>query len=348
MYTRINTRPIRVKNLTIGGNNHIIIQSMTNTPTKDVKKTVSQIKKLEKYGCELVRIAILDEIDAAAIPEIKKHINIPLVADIHFDYKLALKCIENGIDKVRINPGNIGNIENVKKVVNACKEKKIPIRIGINSGSLEEDLKQKYGVSAETMIMSAKRHVKILEDLDFYDIIISLKSSDYKMCIDAYKMASECFPYPLHLGITEPGTLISGAIKSTLVMEELIKLNIGNTLRISLSSDPINEIKVAKQILSLLGLYQMPELISCPTCGRTKINVIKYANKIEDFLYTINKPIKVAVMGCVVNGPGEAKNADIGIAGGNKQAVLFKQGKIVKTIPENEIISCLKKEIRKL
>ncbi len=346
MNRRTDTREIKIgSSLYMGKNYPIVIQSMCNTMTSDVKNTVKQIKKLEKYGCQLVRVSVFDSNDAKAIKEIKQHINIPIVADIHFDYKLAIEAINNGADKIRINPGNIGSIENVKLVVSACKEHNIPIRIGINSGSLEKEFVDKYGISSKAMIESAKKHIKILEDLDFYDIVLSLKSSDPKLCVEVYQLAAKEFTYPLHIGVTEPGPIIPGIIKSTTAINKILELGIGNTIRVSLSDNPVNEIKVAKQILSINNLYQMPTLISCPTCGRTKINLIKYASKIEDYLYTINKPIKVAMMGCIVNGPGEAKEADIGIAGGNKQAVLFKKGQIIKTIKESEIIKTLKQEI---
>ena len=348
MYKRNQTRKIFVKDLQIGGQNSLVIQSMCNIKTSNVEQVVQQILTLEKYGCQLIRVSILDEEDASAIKEIKKHIHIPIVADIHFDYKLALKCIDNGIDKIRINPGNIGKKENIKAVVDACKEKHIPIRIGINSGSLEKDLVENYGISEKTMIESAKRHIKILEDLQFYDIVLSLKSSDFNMCVKAYKLASELFDYPMHIGITEPGTLIPGIVKSTLGLSTILDLNIGDTIRISLSDDPINEIKVAKQLLLAKDLIKMPRLTSCPTCGRTQINLIKYANEIEDYLYGINKDIKVAVMGCIVNGPGEASDADIGVAGGNGKAILFKKGEVIKTINEEEIVSTLIDEINKM
>ena len=348
MITRDKTRVVKVNNLTIGGNNDIIIQSMCNIKTSKVKEVVDQILNLEKYGCQLIRVSILDEDDAKAIKEIKKHIHIPLVADIHFDYKLALLSIDSGVDKIRLNPGNIGSKENILKVVNACKEKHIPIRIGINAGSLETDIKQTYGVSAKAMIESAKRHVSILEEFGFYDIVISLKSSNYQMCKQAYEMACEIFDYPLHIGITEVGPMIPGIIKSTLGLSDLIDKNIGNTIRISLSNDPVYEIKVAKQLLLAKNLIKMPTLVSCPTCGRTQIELFKYVNEIEDYLYSVNKDIKVAIMGCIVNGPGEASEADIGIAGGNKKAVLFKKGKVIKTIDESSIIEILKEEINKM
>ena len=348
MFTRENCKKVKVKNIEIGGNNHIVIQSMCNIKTSNINEVINQINELESYGCEMIRVSVLDENDANSIKKIKENIHIPLVADIHFDYKLALICIENGIDKIRINPGNIGSKENIKKVVDACKEQHIPIRIGINSGSLESDLKEKYGVSAKCMIESAKRHIKILEDLDFYDIVLSLKSSDFNMCKEAYMMAASLFDYPLHIGITEPGPLIPGIIKSTLGLSEILDMNIGSTIRISLSDDPVNEIKVAKQLLKAKKLISMPSLTSCPTCGRTQIDLIKYANEIEEYLYRVNKNIKVAVMGCIVNGPGEASEADIGIAGGNGKAVLFKKGKIIKTIDEKEIVRELITEIENM
>ncbi len=345
MYQRNQTKVIKVGNLYIGKDYPIVIQSMCNTKTKDTLSTINQILKLEKYGCQLIRVAVLDKEDAYAIQEIKKHIHIPLVADIHFDYELALLAIQSGADKIRINPGNIGSEENIYQVVSACKEKDIPIRIGINSGSLEKDLVEKYGVSAKTMIESAKRHIQILNKFHFDNIILSLKSSNPDMCIEAYKQAAEIFSYPLHLGITEPGPLLPGIVKSTTVLNQLLQLGIGNTLRISLSDDPLLEIKAAKQILKANHLLTMPTLISCPTCGRTQINLIPYAQEIDDFLYTISSPLCVAIMGCVVNGPGEAKEADIGIAGGKSQAVLFKKGKIVKTLKEDAILETLKNEI---
>lgn len=345
MNIRENTKKVMVGNVQIGGNNEVIIQSMCNVKTSNVDEVVNQIIKLEEYGCQIIRVSVLDEMDAKAIKDIKKRIHIPLVADIHFDYKLALSCIENGIDKIRINPGNIGSIENIKKVVDACKEKHIPIRIGINSGSLEKDIAEKYGNSEIAMIESAKRHIKILEDLGFYDIVLSLKSSNFETSLKAYKLAASMFNYPLHIGITEPGPLLPGIIKSTLGLSELLDIKIGSTIRISLSDDPVNEIKVAKQLLKAKNLIDMPTLTSCPTCGRTQINLIKYANEIEDYLYKVDKNVHVAVMGCIVNGPGEASNADIGVAGGNGKAALFKKGKVIKTIDENDIVSTLKEEI---
>ena len=345
--TRENTRKIKVGNVQIGGQNKVIIQSMCNTKTKDVKSTVNQILELEKAGCEIIRVACLDIEDARSIKEIKKQIHIPIVADIHFDYKIALQAIESGVDKIRINPGNIGDEEKVKKVVEGCKEHNIPIRIGVNAGSLEKDLLEKYGKpTAEAMVESAKRHVEILEKLEFYDIAISLKASNLDLCIEAYEQAAKEFPYPLHLGITEAGTEFSGTIKSSIGLGVLLREGIGDTLRVSLSDDPIKEIKVAKEILKDCNLYKgVPTLVACPTCGRTQIDLIPIAKEVEEFLQTINSNITVAVMGCAVNGPGEAREADIGIAGGVEEGLLFKKGKIIKKVPQEEIVEVLKKEI---
>ena len=347
MIHRKDTRQIKVRDVLIGGNNNVVIQSMTNTKTKDVTSTVNQILALEKVGCEIIRVACLDMEDAKAIKEIKKHIHIPIVADIHFDYKLALEAINSGVDKLRINPGNIGGIDNVKAVVNACKEKHIPIRIGVNAGSLEKDLLEKYGGSptAKAMVESARRHVEILEELDFYDICISLKASNLDLCIEAYEEAAKEFNYPLHLGITEAGTAFSGTIKSSIGLGVLLREGIGSTMRVSLSDDPVEEIKVVKEILKNCNLFSSPTLVSCPTCGRTQIDLIPIAKEIETFLQNINANITVAVMGCAVNGPGEAREADIGIAGGVNEAVLFKKGKIIRKIPQEQIIDELKKEI---
>lgn len=345
---RENTKKVMVGNVQIGGQNKVVIQSMCNTKTKNVQKTVEQILNLEKVGCEIIRVACLDMEDAKAIKEIKKQIHIPIVADIHFDYKIAIEAINSNVDKVRINPGNIGTEEKVRMVVDKCKENNIPIRIGVNAGSLEKDLLQKYGGSptAKAMVESAKRHIDILENLDFHNYIVSLKASSLDLCISAYEEASKSFDCPLHLGITESGTEFSGTIKSSIGLGILLKQGIGDTLRVSLSSDPINEIKVAKEILKDCNLYKnTPTLIACPTCGRTQINLIPIAEEMEKFLQTIESPIKVAVMGCAVNGPGEAKEADIGIAGGINEGLLFKNGEIIRKIPQNEIVDELKKEI---
>ena len=348
---RKETRKVMVGNVQIGGQNKVIIQSMCNTKTKDVKSTVEQILKLEKAGCEIIRVACLDIEDAKAIKEIKKQIHIPIVSDIHFDYRIALEAIDSGVDKVRINPGNIGSEERVKMVVDKCKEHKIPIRIGVNAGSLEKDLLEKYGgkPTAKAMVESAKRHVDILERLGFYDILISLKASNLDLCIEAYEEAAKEFPYPLHLGITEAGTEFSGTIKSSIGLGYMLRKGIGDTIRVSLSDDPIKEIKVAKEILKDCNLYKnSPTLVACPTCGRTQIDLIPIAKQVEEFLETINSDITVAVMGCAVNGPGEAREADIGIAGGIKEGLLFKKGEIIRKIPQEKIVNELKKEILKM
>lgn len=347
MYTRTKTRPINVAGIQIGGQNKVVIQSMCNTKTKDVKATVQQILKLEKAGCEIIRVACLDIEDAKAIREIKNQIHIPIVADIHFDYKIALQAIESGVDKIRINPGNIGDEEKTRAVVEACKKNSIPIRIGVNAGSLEKELLEKYGKPcSDAMIESAKRHVEILEKLDFHDIAISLKASNLDMCIEAYEKASKEFKYPLHLGITEAGTAFSGTIKSSIGLGVLLRQGIGDTIRVSLSDDPVEEIFVCKEILKNCGLFsKSPRLVSCPTCGRIQYNMIPIAKEMEKFLQTLESDITVAIMGCAVNGPGEAREADIGIAGGNGEGLLFKKGEIVRKIKEQDIVEELKKEI---
>lgn len=343
------TREIKIGNLYIGGENPIIIQSMTNTPTEDVEKTVAQIKELEKAGCELVRVTVNTEKAAEAIKEIKKQINIPLVADIHFDYKLALKAMENGIDKLRINPGNIGDDEKVRLVVEKAKELNVPIRIGVNSGSVEKKILEKYGrVTADGMVESAMYHVNLLEKYGFNNIIISLKASNVKMMVDAYKKISELVDYPLHLGVTEAGTEFQGTVKSSIGIGSLLVDGIGNTIRVSLTENPVEEIKVAKEILKVLGLREGVEIVSCPTCGRTQIDLIGLAKKVEKEFGNIEKNIKIAVMGCVVNGPGEAKEADIGVAGGKGEGLLFKKGEIVKKVKEEEIIPELRKMLEEI
>ncbi len=344
---RNQTRQIDVGGVKIGGQNKVVIQSMCNTKTKDIEATVNQILQLEDAGCEIIRVACLDLEDAKAIKEIKEKIHIPIVADIHFDYKIALQAIESGVDKIRINPGNIGSEEKVKSVVDACKKNNIPIRIGVNAGSLEPELLEKYGKPcSDAMIESAKKHVEILEKLDFYDICISLKASNLDMCVEAYEKASKEFPYPLHLGITEAGTAFSGTIKSSIGLGVLLRQGIGDTLRVSLSDDPVEEIKVCKEILKNCNLLKnVPKLVSCPTCGRIQYDLIPIAKEIEKFLQTINADITVAIMGCAVNGPGEAREADIGIAGGKNEGLLFKKGEIVRKIKQEHIVSELKKEI---
>lgn len=345
---RTETRSIRVRDLVLGGSDHVVIQSMCNTRTKDVEKTIAQILQLEACGCEMVRMAIIDEEDARAIKEIRKHTHIPLVADIHYDYRLAIAAVENGIDKIRLNPGNIGAKENVQAVVNVCKEHHIPIRIGINSGSLEKDIHEKYGKpTAEGMMESAKRHVAILEELDFHDICLSFKSSDPLLCIEAYRLASETFPYPLHLGVTEAGTFIGSAIKSSMALGTLLNEGIGDTIRISVNGDPVNEITIVKQLLKCCGLLKnTPNLIACPTCGRTAWDMQPVVDEIEAFLTTIDCDVNVAIMGCAVNGPGEAKHADIAIAGGKQEGLLIKKGEIIEKLPQDKIMERLKQEIR--
>ena len=347
---RRETRKIRVGNIFIGGDAPISIQSMTNTNTSDIDSTVSQIQALANEGCDIVRVAVPDMEAAEAISKIKERITIPLVADIHFDYRLALKAMENGADKIRINPGNIGSVERVKEVVYMASKKEIPIRIGVNGGSLEKDLLTKYGrVCAEALVESALRHVKILEELNFYNTVISIKASDVKVLFEAHKLVSQKTDYPLHIGVTEAGTPYSGTIKSAVGIGAMLLSGIGDTIRVSLTGDPVLEIKAAKEILRACGLYKRGAvLISCPTCGRTQINLIDIAQKVEKALENIEKPIKVAVMGCVVNGPGEAKEADIGIAGGKESAVIFKKGEILRKVPESEVVEALLEEIKKL
>ena len=346
---RDHTKVIQIGNKKIGGGNPILIQSMTNTKTEDVQATVEQILALEAAGCDIIRCAVPTMEAAKALKEIKKQIHIPLVADIHFDYRLALACIEAGADKIRLNPGNIGARENVEKVVKACKEKHIPIRIGINGGSLEKDIHEKYGKpTAQGMIESAKRHVQILEDLDFYDTVLSFKSSDPLLCIEAYRLAAQTFDYPLHLGVTEAGTTMTSAIKSSLALGTLLNEGIGNTIRISVNGAPEKEIPIVKELLKDCKLIQnVPNLIACPTCGRTQWDMEPAVNEIESYLQTVNKDVTVAIMGCAVNGPGEAKHADIAIAGGKKEGLLIKKGKIIEKIPQDKIVARLKEEIDK-
>ncbi|TGA99602.1 flavodoxin-dependent (E)-4-hydroxy-3-methylbut-2-enyl-diphosphate synthase [Sporolactobacillus shoreae] len=346
---RTKTRKVKVGNLTIGGTNEVIIQSMTTTKTRDVEATVAQIHRLEDAGCQMVRVACPTMEDALAIPDIKRQIHIPLVVDIHFNYKLALKAIEGGADKIRINPGNIGKQENVEAVVRAAKDKHIPIRIGVNAGSLEKHILDKYGYpTADGMVESALHHIKILEDLDFHDIIVSLKASNINLAVEAYEKAARAFDYPLHLGITESGTKFSGSIKSAAGLGILLHEGIGNTMRISLSADPVEEIKVCRELLKTFGLTNAATLISCPTCGRIQIDLIKIANQVEEYIDHINAPIKVSVLGCAVNGPGEAREADIGIAGGRGEGLLFRHGEVLRKVPEDRMVEELKIEIDKL
>ena len=344
------TRSVKVGNLLIGGGNNVVIQSMCNTDTRNVKETVAQIKRLEEAGCEMVRVAVPDMEAAKAIGEIKKEISIPLVADIHFDYRLALEAMEQGIDKVRINPGNIGSEEKIRAVVEKAKKKHIPIRIGVNSGSLEKDLLEKYGhVTPEALVESALKHVRILERYDFHDIVISIKASSVPFSIAAYSLLSQKVDYPLHVGITEAGTVWGGTVKSAVGIGSILAMGIGDTIRVSLTGDSVEEIKAAKEILKSLELRKFGvEFVSCPTCGRTQIDLVSIASQVEEKCRKINKNIKVAVMGCVVNGPGEAREADIGIAGGKGEGLIFKKGEIIKKVPENELIDALMAEIEKL
>ena len=348
MNNRTNTKKIKVGNITIGGKNDIVIQSMCNTKTEDVDSTVNQILELEKVGCELVRVTIPNEQAANNIELIKSKIHIPLIADIHFDYKLAIMSAERGIDKIRINPGNIGDENKVKQVVDICKSKNIPIRIGVNSGSVSKELIAKYGgrITDDAIIESLDNEIKILEKYGFNDIVISVKSSNVLSCINCYKKVAEKYAYPLHIGITEAGTLFSGTIKSSIGLGILINDGLGDTMRVSLSDSPIKEIKVAKQILETFGIRKEGiEIISCPTCGRTNIDIVKIANNIENRIDDLlaegkidkNLNIKVAIMGCAVNGPGEAREADIGIAGGNGEGLIFKKGEIIKKVKEDDL-----------
>jgi len=345
MNDRRNTKLVTVGGIKIGNMNDIVIQTMTTTKARNIKETVSQINTLATAGAKIVRLAVFNQDDANAIEEIKKQVTVPIVADIHFDYRLALTCIEGGIDKVRINPGNIGSDDKIKLVVDACKKNNIPIRIGINGGSLEKHIIEKYGVTAKGMFESAKYHVGLLEKFNFEDIIISLKSSDIDKSVEAYRLASKEFNYPLHLGITEAGTKFGGTIKSSIGMGILLYEGIGDTIRVSLSTDPIEEVKVAKEMLSALGLYTKPKLISCPTCGRIQYNMFELVDKVEAYLERKDTDITVAVMGCAVNGPGEAKAADIGIAGGKGEGLIFVNGKIKRKVKENEMYDELIKEI---
>ena len=343
------TKKVFAGGVAIGGGAPVTVQSMLNIPAHDIAGNVEQAKALEKAGCDIIRISVPDKESVKTLAALKSNISIPVVADIHFDYRLALACIEAGVDKIRLNPGNIGARENVEKVVKACKEKHIPIRIGINGGSLEKDIHEKYGKpTAQGMIESAKRHVKILEDLDFYDTVLSFKSSDPLLCIEAYRLAAKTFDYPLHLGVTEAGTTMTSAIKSSLALGTLLNEGIGNTIRISVNGAPEKEIPIVKELLKDCKLIKnVPNLIACPTCGRTQWDMEPVVNEIESYLQTIHKEVTVAIMGCAVNGPGEAKHADIAIAGGKKEGLLIKKGEIIEKIPQDQIVARLKEEIDK-
>ena len=345
--TRKQTRVIRIGSRVIGGGNPILIQSMTNTRTEDVEATVAQIHALEKAGCEIIRCTVPTPEAAKAVKAIKERISIPLVADIHFDYKMAIAAMENGADKIRINPGNIGGKDKVAAVVSVARERNIPIRVGVNSGSLEKELVEKYhGVTAEGLVESALDKVHMIEELGYENLVISIKSSDVMMCVRAHELLAEKTDYPLHVGITEAGTIISGNIKSSIGLALILNQGIGDTIRVSLTGDPVEEIKSAKLILRTLGLRKGGiEVVSCPTCGRTKIDLIGLANQVETLAAQFPLDIKVAVMGCAVNGPGEAKEADIGIAGGVGEGLLIKKGEIIKKVPEGELLSVLQKEL---
>ena len=344
---RTQTKVIQIGNQVIGGGNPILIQSMTNTKTEDVRQTVKQILELEAAGCQIIRCAVPTMEAAEALKEIKKQIHIPLVADIHFDYRLAIAAMENGADKIRINPGNIGSRDRIQAVVDCARERNIPIRVGVNSGSLEKQLVEKYhGVTAEGLVESALDKTRLIEDMGYDNLVISIKSSDVMMCAKAHTLIAEKTNYPLHVGITEAGTLYSGNIKSAVGLGIILSQGIGDTIRVSLTGAPLEEIRSAKRILKTLGLYQGGiEVVSCPTCGRTRIDLIGLANQVEKMVEDIPLDLKVAVMGCVVNGPGEAKEADIGIAGGVGTGLLIKKGEVIKKVPEEELLTCLREEL---
>ncbi|HSH36825.1 flavodoxin-dependent (E)-4-hydroxy-3-methylbut-2-enyl-diphosphate synthase [Schnuerera sp.] len=347
---RRKTKKIMVGNVPVGGDSPITVQSMTTTLTKDIQSTIKQIKELEEVGCHIIRSAVTDLEDAKAIEEIKKNINIPFIADIQYDYKLAIAAVENGADCLRINPGNIGSENKVREVINICKERKVPIRIGVNSGSIKKEYLEKYnGVNANSMVESALEHIKLVEDMGYNEIKISLKASNVFLTIETYEKISQIVDYPLHLGVTEAGPIWRGTIKSAVGIGSLLSMGIGDTIRISLTGNPIEEVKVGREILKSLDLLQEGvEIISCPTCGRTKIDLIKLVEEAEKKLKDIKKPLKVAIMGCPVNGPGEAKEADIGIAGGQGEGLIFKKGKVFKKIDEEFLLDELIKEIKNL
>lgn len=349
--TRENTRIVKIGDRVIGGGNPVLIQSMCNTKTEDVKATVEQILRLEQAGCDIIRVAVPTAEAAKALGPIKQRIHIPLVADIHFDYRLALMAMENGADKIRINPGNIGSKERIKAVVDCAKEREIPIRVGVNSGSLEKEILEKYGgVTAEGIVESALDKVSIIEELGYDNLVISIKSSDVMMCVKAHELIAERTDYPLHVGITESGTLTSGNIKSAVGLGIILSQGIGDTIRVSLTGDPVEEVKSAKLILKTLGLRTGGiEVVSCPTCGRTRIDLISLANQVETMAAEFDSlDIKLAVMGCVVNGPGEAKEADLGIAGGVGEGLLIRKGEIIRKVPEGELLGALRAELEAL
>lgn len=344
---RNNTRPLTVGGVRVGGGAPVSVQSMTNTDTRNVDATVAQINELAAAGCEIVRLAVPDQDAAAALKSIKRQVAVPLVADIHFDYRLALSAVKSGVDGLRINPGNIGGREKVRAVVEACRDKKLPIRIGVNAGSLEKDLLEKYGgPSAGAMVESALRHIRILEELNYNEIKVSLKASDVPLTIEAYRLMAQKVNYPLHVGITEAGTLRSGTVKSAVGIGALLAMGIGDTIRVSLTGPPVHEVRLGYEILKALGLrHRGVQFISCPTCGRTQIDIISIANQVEDRLADLDRPIKVAVMGCAVNGPGEARHADVGIAGGRGEGLLFRKGKVLRKVPEDRLVDELVHEV---
>lgn len=344
---RRRTRQISVGGVKIGGDAPVVVQSMTTTETSDIDATVAQIRELERVGCEIVRVAVPDQKSAEALAQIKSQIHIPLIADIHFDYKLALRAVEQGVDAIRINPGNIGSQDRVERVVKSAKERGLPIRIGVNSGSLERDLLERYGYpTAEAMVESALRHIRILEDLDFGDIKVSLKASHVGLAVEAYRLFSQRSDYPLHLGITEAGTAFSGSIKSAIGLGILLAEGIGDTIRVSLAADPVEEVKVGFEILKSLELrHRGINVIACPTCGRLEIDVIRLANEVEKRLAHVKEPLNISILGCVVNGIGEGKEADIGIAGGRGVGLLFKHGEIIRKVPEDQLLDVLLTEI---
>ena len=348
MFTHLDTRKVNIGGVCIGHGEPIRIQSMTNTPTADVKATVDQILRLEDAGCEIIRSTVPDQESADALREIRRQIHIPLVADIHFDYRMAIAAMENGADKIRINPGNIGSIDRVRKVVDVAKERQIPIRVGVNAGSLEKELLEQYGgPTAEALAESAIKNVRLIEDLGYDQLVVSMKASNIRLCADAHRLFAEQSDYPLHIGITEAGTVHDGTIKSAMGLGALLYARLGDTLRVSLTGDPAEEIYAARKILTFSGEWRFGvELISCPTCGRTKIDLIGLAARAEEALKEIDRPIKVAVMGCVVNGPGEAREADYGIAGGQGEGLLFKKGEILRKVPEDQLLDALLDLIR--
>ncbi len=344
---RLKTRPIMVGNVRVGGGAPVSVQSMTNTDTRDVAATVKQINNLYEAGCEIIRVAVPDQEAATALKEIIQRVKIPVIADIHFNYKLALAAVEAGVNGLRINPGNIGGPGKVKEVVKACKEKKLPIRIGVNAGSLEKSLLEKYrGLTPEALVESALYHIRLLEDLDYREIKVSLKASDVPLMIKAYQLLAEKVNYPMHIGVTESGTLKSGTVRSSVGIGALLAMGIGDTIRVSLTGDPVHEVRLGWDILKIMGLRKRGvEIISCPTCGRTQIDLITIANRVEELLSNVQTPIKVAVMGCAVNGPGEARHADIGIAGGKGEGIIFRKGEVLRKVPEDKLVDELMKEI---